>query len=184
MTVHDGRNTQSEKEPAFGLGLSAAPSLAVGLVPRVAYGIALEAHLRWQWALLRIQGASYAAETVNLGGGQVRGHTRLGRLALCARRKLGAHIHGGICGAGWMGQMPTYTTGFTTNESIAPTLWATGSVMDVNYWASSHLGLYVESAWLVPTTKHVFSVEGVPGEAFHSTPVAFTLGCGVSLKFL
>ena len=176
--------SESKARSGFGVGLGAGPSLAIGLIPRVTYGLELEGQVRWQWASIRVQGAKYASDSVDFNGGQMRGQTQLGRLALCAERQLGRRFHGGACGAIWMGQLKAHASGFTSNGSVEPTLWAAGSVVEVTYRAYSHLGLYVQAAWLVPTAKHVFSVEGFPGEAFHSTPVAFTLSSGLWLKSL
>jgi hypothetical protein len=175
---------ENNPTPAVGVGISVGPSVAIGLVPRATYGVAFEGQLRWHWASIQVQGATYAGDTVSFGGGQVHGQTRLGRLALCAERKLGGRIHGGICGAGWMGQLRTQSTGFVTNNAVTPTLWAAGSVATVTYRAHSHFDFFLEAAWLIPTAEHVFSVEGVPGEAFHSAPTAFTFGGGVWLKSL
>lgn len=168
----------------FGAALGAGPSLAFGLIPRVAYGAELQGLLRWQWASMRVQGAKYASDSVDFGGGQLRGQTELVRLALCAERELGRRFHGGACAAAWMRQLTARSSGFTSNGSVATRRWAVGSLVELTYRAYTHLDLYLQAAWLVPTAKDVFSVEGIPGEAFHSTPVAFTLSTGLWLKSL
>jgi hypothetical protein len=160
------------------LRLSTGPVAVFGLVPRTAFGFEGEIEASWHHASLRVQGSQLAETTVSFGNGTIHGKTQMLRLAFCGERALGRHAQFSLCAGSWLSKISVRTEEFATNGTSTPMLWAFGSSGQLRLFASAWWGGQLELGWMIPAERHVFTIDGVAGEAFRTSRSAFTLSFG------
>jgi hypothetical protein len=160
------------------LRLSTGPVAVFGLVPRTAFGIEGEIEASWHHASLRVKGSQLAETTISFGDGTIHGKTQMLRLTICGERALGRHAQFSLCAGSWLSKISVRTEEFATNGTSNPLLWAFGSSGQLRLFANAWWGGQLDLGWMIPVERHVFTIDGVAGEAFRTSRSAFTLSFG------
>jgi hypothetical protein len=150
----------------------------LGFVPRTALGIEGEIEANWRRISLRLQGSQFAETKDSFGNGTLYGKTQMLRIAVCGERALGRNAQFSLCAGSWIGKISVRTEEFATNGTSAPIFWALGSSGQLRLFANSWWGGQIEVGWMIPTERHVFTIDGVAGEAFRTSRSAFTISFG------
>lgn len=175
------RRPVSRPRSDVSLGISAGPSLVLGVLPRLGSGAELEAWVGWRWATLRLGGAAFLPSKVSVGTGQVEGKLTTGRLALCGEQRLGRGFRGATCASGWAGRLEVDGKGYWQDGRSVTPFWAAGASMELAYSFQARWGALVRGGWMVPTARQRFEVAGV-GEAFREAPVAGWMSAGIWVR--